>query len=163
MGLQSAFVSVKKRIALSEMSEEEEEEEEEPKNKGRLYRILRAFLVISMVALAIEVVAHFKKWNLNPIHSWEIQGLVEWSYMGWISLRVDYVAPLVMMLSKFCIGLFMIQSMDRLVQCIGCFWIKIKKLKPVIEGEANGVDAECSSFPMVLVQIPMCNEREVIK
>ncbi|XP_057482756.1 xyloglucan glycosyltransferase 4-like [Actinidia eriantha] len=159
MGFRAVFVSVKKRITLSEMSEDEEEE---PKIKGKLYRLLRAFLAISMVALVIEVVAHFRKWNLNLIHPWEVQGLVQWSYMAWLSFRVDYVAPFVMMLSKFCIVLFMIQSVDRLVQCVGCFWIKCKKLKPVIEGsEACEVDEDCSNFPMVLVQIPMCNEREV--
>ncbi|GFY87086.1 cellulose-synthase-like C4 [Actinidia rufa] len=107
MGFRAMFVSVKKRIALSEMSEDEEEE---PKTKGKLYRFLRAFLAISMVALLIEVVAHFRKWNLNLINPWEVQGLVQWSYMAWLSFRVDYVAPFVMMLSKFCIVLFMIQS-----------------------------------------------------
>uniref|UniRef100_A0A5B7AKU8 Putative xyloglucan glycosyltransferase 4 n=2 Tax=Davidia involucrata TaxID=16924 RepID=A0A5B7AKU8_DAVIN len=154
MSLRAMFASVKKRIALSQTSEEE------PKHKGRLYRFLRACLAISILALVIEVVAHFKKWNLNLIYPWEVQGLVQWSYMAWLSFRVDYVAPLVMMLSKFCIVLFMIQSLDRLVLCIGCFWIKYKKLKPVIEGEAYDIE-DCSSFPMVLVQIPMCNEREV--
>ncbi|XP_052197627.1 xyloglucan glycosyltransferase 4 [Diospyros lotus] len=156
MGLPAIFASVKKRVALSDMSEEEEE----PQNKGRLYRFLRACLAISTVALAIEIVAHFKKWNLNLIHPWEIQGIVQWSYMAWLSFRVDYVAPFVIMLSRFCIVLFMIQSLDRLVLCIGCFWMKWKKLKPVIEGEEYDVE-DPSSFPMVLVQIPMCNEREV--
>ncbi|KAL0424300.1 UNVERIFIED_CONTAM: Xyloglucan glycosyltransferase 4 [Sesamum radiatum] len=74
--------------------------------------------------------------------------------------RVDYVAPLIATLSKFCIVLFMIQSMDRLVQCLGCFWIKYKRLKPVVEGEPYDIE-DGSSFPMVLVQIPMCNEKEV--
>ncbi|CAL5370031.1 unnamed protein product [Camellia sinensis] len=157
MALKSTFVSVKKRIAVSEMSEEEGEE---PKNKGRLYRFLRVFLAVSVFALVIEIVAHFKKWNLNLINPWEVQGLVQWSYMAWLSFRVDYIAPSVVYLSKFCIVLFMIQSLDRLVLCFGCFWMKCKKLKPVIEGEPYDIE-DCSGFPMVLVQIPMCNEREV--
>ncbi|CAL5325204.1 unnamed protein product [Camellia sinensis] len=157
MALKSTFVSVKKRIAVSEMSEEEGEE---PKNKGRLYRFLRVFLAVSVFALVIEIVAHFKKWNLNLINPWEVQGLVHWSYMAWLSFRVDYIAPSVVYLSKFCIVLFMIQSLDRLVLCFGCFWMKCKKLKPVIEGEPYDIE-DCSGFPMVLVQIPMCNEREV--
>ncbi|GMP72928.1 hypothetical protein CsSME_00030805 [Camellia sinensis var. sinensis] len=37
--------------------------------------------------------------------------------------------------------------------------MKFKKLKPVIEGEPYDIE-DCSSFPMVLVQIPICNERE---
>jgi cellulose synthase/poly-beta-1,6-N-acetylglucosamine synthase-like glycosyltransferase len=151
------FFSVKKRIALSESNEEDEE----PRNKGKkLYRFIKAFLVISIVALVIEIIAYFQKWNLNMIHPWEVQGLVHWSYMAWLSFRVDYVAPMIMMLSKFCIVLFMIQSLDRLALGIGCFWIKLKKLKPEIDQELYDIE-DCSTFPMVLVQIPMCNEKEV--
>ncbi|GMY13454.1 xyloglucan glycosyltransferase 4 [Fagus crenata] len=154
MTFKSMFVSVKKRISLSDVGEEE------PKSRGRLYRFIKAFLVISIVALVLEVIAHFKKWNLQMLHPWEVQGLVHWSYMAWLSFRVDYIAPFVMFLSKSCIVLFLIQSLDRLLLCIGCFWIKYKKLKPTIEGEAYDIE-DSSSFPMVLVQIPMCNEREV--
>ncbi|KAF5739638.1 putative transferase transferring glycosyl groups [Tripterygium wilfordii] len=155
MAFKSVFFSVKKRVALNNIGEEESV------GRGiRLYRFIKAFLVISILALVLEIIAHYKKWNLNLIQPWEVQGLVQWSYMAWISFRVDYIAPLVIMLSKFCVVLFLIQSLDRLVLCIGCFWIKYKKLKPQID--ADGYDPENpSSFPMVLVQIPMCNEREV--
>ncbi|XVE67988.1 hypothetical protein DITRI_Ditri09bG0032300 [Diplodiscus trichospermus] len=153
MAFKTMFLSVKKRIALSDVSEEEAK-------SRRLYRFLKAFLVISIVALVIEIVAHLKKWNLNLMQPWEVQGLVQWSYMAWLSFRLDYIAPLVITMSKFCIVLFLIQSLDRLVLCLGCFWIKYKKLKPRIEGEAYDIE-DGSSFPMVLVQIPMCNEREV--
>ncbi|XAR51825.1 Xyloglucan 6-xylosyltransferase [Bertholletia excelsa] len=139
---------------------EEEEEEVEPRNRGRLYRFLRVLLVISVLALAVEVVAHLKQWNLNLINPWEVQGLVQWSYLAWLTFRGDFMAPFVIKLSNFCVVLFMIQSVDRLLLCIGCFWIKYKKLKPVIKEEANDVE-DPSNFPMVLVQIPMCNEREV--
>ncbi|KAL7242754.1 hypothetical protein ACSBR1_015192 [Camellia fascicularis] len=120
----------------------------------------RVFLSVLVFALVIEIVAHFKKWNLNLINPWEVQGLVQWSYMAWLSFRVDCIAPSVVFLSKFCVVLFMIQLPDRLVLCFGCFWMKCKKLKPVIEGEPYDIE-DCSSFPMVLVQIPMCNEREL--
>ncbi|KAF2308587.1 hypothetical protein GH714_010981 [Hevea brasiliensis] len=73
MAFKSIFISIKKRIASSEMSEEE------PRSRGRLYRFIKAFLAISIVALVIEVIAHFKKWSLNLINPWEIQGLVQWS------------------------------------------------------------------------------------
>lgn len=154
MTFKSMFLSIKKRIALSDVSEEE------PKSRGRLYRFIKVFLVISILALVLEVIAHFKKWNLQMLRPWEVQGLVQWSYMAWLSFRVDYIAPFVIFLSKSCTVLFLIQSLDRLVLCVGCFWIKYKKLKPTIEGEAYDIE-DCSSFPMVLVQIPMCNEREV--
>lgn len=161
MGVRSVFLSAKKRIILSEVSQEEEEE---PRTRGKLYRFLRVFLVISMVALVVELVAHFKKWDLGLInHPWEIMGLVQWSYMAWLSFRVDYAAPTLMMLSKLCIVLFLIQSIDRMIQCVGCFWIKCKGLKPEVVGGEAAYDVEdCSSYPMVLVQIPMCNEGEVI-
>ncbi|KAH9742016.1 Xyloglucan glycosyltransferase 4 [Citrus sinensis] len=80
--------------------------------------------------------------------------------MAWLSFRVDYVAPLVITLSNFCVVLFLIQSLDRFILCVGCFWIKYKNLKPKIDGAAYDVE-DSASFPMVLVQIPMCNEREV--
>ncbi|KAK3010609.1 hypothetical protein RJ639_010785 [Escallonia herrerae] len=150
MAFRNTSISVKKRIALSE---------EEPRHKGRLYRFIRAFLAITVVALVIEIVAYFKKWNLKMIRPWEVQGILEWSYMAWLSLRVEYVAPFIILLSKFCIVLFMIQSVDRLVLGIGCFWIKYKKLKPEIGEEAYDIE-DCTTFPMVLVQIPMCNEKE---
>ncbi|KAK2971221.1 hypothetical protein RJ640_029899 [Escallonia rubra] len=151
MAFRNTSISVKKRIALSE---------EEPRHKGRLYRFIRAFLAITVVALVIEIVAYFKKWNMKMIRPWEVQGILEWSYMAWLSLRVEYVAPFIILLSKFCIVLFLIQSVDRLVLGIGCFWIKYKKLKPEIGEQAYDIE-DCTTFPMVLVQIPMCNEKEV--
>ena len=162
-GAWTVFIAAKKRLALSEIKEEEEEE---PRNRGRLYRFIRAFLFISMAALFMEVIAHFKNWNLNLnlnlnlIQPLEVQGLLQWSYLAWLSFRVDYIAPLVITLSKFCIVLFLIQSIDRLFLCVGCFWIKHKKLKPRVDADSYDIE-DSPSFPMVLVQIPMCNEKEV--
>ncbi|XP_061369723.1 xyloglucan glycosyltransferase 4 [Gastrolobium bilobum] len=153
-GFKSTFALVKKRISLSDISDEG------PKNRGRLYRFIKVFLALSIGGLAVEIIAHFNKWNLHMIPSWEVQGLLQSSYVSWLSFREDYVAPLVLFVSKFCIVLFLIQSLDRLVLCLGCFWIKYKKLKPTIEADAYDIE-DPSSFPMVLVQIPMCNEREV--
>ncbi|KAI3462986.1 hypothetical protein Pfo_019649 [Paulownia fortunei] len=154
VSLWTVFGSIKKRIASSDPNEED------PRYRGRLYRFIKAFLALSVIALVIEIFAYFKKWDLSMVNPWEVQNLVQWSYMAWLNFRVDYVAPLIATLSKSCIVLFMIQSLDRLVQCLGWFWIKFKKLKPVIEGEPYDIE-DGSSFPMVLVQIPMCNEKEV--
>lgn len=157
MSLNKTFASVKKRVNSSA-----DIAEEEPQGRGtRLYRFMKAFLFISIFALAMEVIAHFKKWSyLSVIHPLEVQGLVHWSYMAWLAFRADYIAPLVITLSQFCVALFMIQSLDRMVLCLGCFWIKYRKLKPVIDEAAFDIE-DSSNFPMVLVQIPMCNEREV--
>ncbi|XWS31222.1 hypothetical protein CRYUN_Cryun23aG0058900 [Craigia yunnanensis] len=54
--------------------------------------------------------------------------------------------------------------MDRVVLMLGCFWIKFRGVKPTAAmeypvGRVEGENVE--DYPMVLVQIPMCNEREV--
>ncbi|KAK4393029.1 Xyloglucan glycosyltransferase 4 [Sesamum angolense] len=154
VSLWTVFGSIRKRIASSDPNEED------PRYRGRLYRFIKVFLAVSVMALVIEIFAYFNKWDLSMVNPWEVQNLVQWSYMAWLNFRADYVAPLIVTLSRFCIVLFMIQSLDRLVQCLGCFWIKCKKLKPVVEGEPFDIE-DGASFPMVLVQIPMCNEKEV--
>ncbi|XP_024978637.1 xyloglucan glycosyltransferase 4-like isoform X2 [Cynara cardunculus var. scolymus] len=87
-------------------------------------------------------------------------GFLHLAFMGWLSFRADYLAPFITKLSEFCVLLFMIQSIDRFILGIGCFWIKLKKIKPEIDDQTYDIE-DPSSFPMVLVQIPMCNEREV--
>ncbi|KAL3643950.1 Xyloglucan glycosyltransferase 4 [Castilleja foliolosa] len=151
--------SVKTRIASSDRNEED------PKYRGRLYRFIKAFLAISVLALVIEIFAHYKKWDLSIVEkSWEVESnLVQWSYMAWLNFRGDYVAPFIVTISKSCVVLFVIQSLDRLVQCFGWFWIKLKNLKPVIKEELFDDVEDGLSFPMVLVQIPMCNEKEVFE
>ncbi|KAG8491139.1 hypothetical protein CXB51_014339 [Gossypium anomalum] len=94
----------------------------------------------------------------------DIHGLLHLVYVTWLPFRADYIAPLIQALSKFCVALFLVQSADRLMLSLGCFRIKYKKIKPKIEGDPfESVDVEeCSyEYPMILVQIPMCNEREV--
>ncbi|KAI3713202.1 hypothetical protein L1987_71775 [Smallanthus sonchifolius] len=158
MGFSKTLISVKKRIALADNGRDEVQYKER-----LIYRFIRVFLAISIIALCLEFIAYYQKWDLKFIHEFNptnVMGLLHWSYMGWISFRAEYVAPSVMMLSQFCVVLFMIQSLDRFVLGIGCFWIKFKNIKPKIDGESYDIE-DASSFPMVLVQIPMCNEREV--
>lgn len=140
--------------------------------KGKLlFTVIKAFLVTSLTILAFEIIAYFNGWHYfqNPsLHiprTSEIQGLFHLVYVTWLWFRADYIAPLIQALSKFCVALFLIQSADRMVLCLGCFWIKYKKIKPRIEGnpfKSNDVEGSGYDYPMVLVQIPMCNEREVI-
>ncbi|KAE9453341.1 hypothetical protein C3L33_14765, partial [Rhododendron williamsianum] len=100
-----------------------------------------------------------------------------WALLGTIKKRMDaqavcglvgisrrLLAPPIQSVSNFCVVLFLIQSADRLILCLGCFWIKFKKIKPRIQGDPfNSEDLEGSGYeyPMVLIQIPMCNEKEV--
>ncbi|TVU09632.1 hypothetical protein EJB05_43118 [Eragrostis curvula] len=135
-----------------------------------LYRFIKGFFVLSLIALALELTAYWNGWHL-PKPSFavpelhvpevvEIQGWAHSAYLSWMSFRADYICRLIEFLSKSCILLFVVQSLDRLVLCVGCFWIKLKKIKPRIEGDPF---KEGSGYvhPMVLVQIPMCNEKEV--
>lgn len=80
--------------------------------------------------------------------------------------RGQYIAPAVKFLSASCIWLFVIQSADRLMMVGGACWIKATGYKPVAIGDwEDDADAERpgDEYPMVLVQVPMCNEREVSK
>ncbi|KAI3499570.1 hypothetical protein L1887_35373 [Cichorium endivia] len=75
---------------------------DEVKYKERImYRFIRVFLAISIVALVVEIIAYFQNWDLKLIPS-EAMGLVHLSYMGWISFRAEYIAPSITMLSQFC-------------------------------------------------------------
>ncbi|GAB2245113.1 hypothetical protein Droror1_Dr00000606 [Drosera rotundifolia] len=87
-----------------------------------------------------------------------VNGLFGWVYERWVRVRVEYLAPPLQFLTNGCVVLFLIQSLDRLVLCLGCLWIKIRKIRPVAAETCS--DLEDGYFPMVLVQIPMCNERE---
>ncbi|PIN04191.1 Xyloglucan 6-xylosyltransferase [Handroanthus impetiginosus] len=139
--------------------------------KGKLMlKIIKALLVISLAILGFEVVAYFKGWhyfdnaNLYILQSSDIQGFLHLVYVAWLEFRAQYVAPFVHSLSTFCVVLFIIQSLDRLILCLGCLYIKLKKIKPVVNGspfELNDSERALDDYPMVLVQIPMCNEREV--
>ena len=132
-----------------------------------LFTAIKLFLAASLSVLVFELVAYYKGWHYFkniPTSKLEIQSLFHLLYVGWLSLRADYIAPPVKALSKLCIVLFLVQSVDRLILCLGCFWIKYKKIKPRIDEEPFGnddVEGSGSEYPMVLVQIPMCNEREV--
>ncbi|URD95190.1 Glycosyl transferase family 2 [Musa troglodytarum] len=144
--------------------------------KGRsLLRFLRAFLLLSVVMLAFEMIAYRKGWhftkpnlhlpdNLHIPEATEIRGWMHTAYLSWLAFRADYIAYPIQVVTNFCIVLFIGQSLDRIILCLGCFWIKLKKIKPSINGDpfkSDDIEGSGSEYPMVLVQIPMCNEREV--
>lgn len=168
--LWSLLGAVKKRLFLGQGVSMESEKS----FKGKLlFRVILTFLVMALAFLSFEVVAHFKGWhyfqgsNLHIPQTSEIKGWFHNAYARWLELRADYIAPPIQSLSTFCIVLFLIQSVDRMLLCLGCFWIKLKKIKPRIEGDdplkLDDLELEGSNcgYPMVLVQIPMCNEKEV--
>ena len=56
MCLLAKFVLVKKHLDHSDATDEDYN------HKGRLYKFLKAFLAISLLALVIEIVAYSKNW-----------------------------------------------------------------------------------------------------
>ncbi|KAG6497780.1 hypothetical protein ZIOFF_045686 [Zingiber officinale] len=125
-----------------------------------LLKLIKGLLFFSLAALAFELVAYWNRWHfrqteLHLPEAIEIQGWIHSAYLSWLSFRINYIAYPIQILSNMCIVLFIIQSLDRLFLCFGCFWIRLKKIKPKAEDDGY------KYHPMVLVQIPMRNEREV--
>ncbi|KAA8528436.1 hypothetical protein F0562_035791 [Nyssa sinensis] len=141
--------------------------------RARFYSCIKVFLWLSVLLLGFEVAAYYKGWhfgapNLQLQNLYKlttplgVKGVFESLYSRWVLIRVEYLAPPLQFLTNACILLFLVQSMDRLVLCLGCLWIRFKKIKPVPkQGSVDLESGETGFFPMVLVQIPMCNEKEV--
>ncbi|KAG6502192.1 probable xyloglucan glycosyltransferase 9 [Zingiber officinale] len=148
-------------------------QEESPVLRSRFYSFIKAFLWLSLALLVFEVVAYFNGWHLTAAEmprlvlpsSFDFQGLLMSLYAGWLSFRVDYIVPPLQFLADACVVLFLIQSADRLILCLGCFWIRFKGIKPVPKsatGDSKDLESGSDDYcPMVLIQIPMCNEKEV--
>lgn len=137
------------------------------RSDSRFYRVIKVFLILSVILLVFELVAYFRGWHFSPptveSASAEMVDLVEYVYANWLDIRANYLAPPLQSLTNMCIVLFLIQSVDRVVLVLGCVWIKFRRLKPLAEidysSDVENLNAE--DYPMVLLQIPMCNEREV--
>ncbi|KAL6012867.1 putative xyloglucan glycosyltransferase 12 [Asimina triloba] len=158
--------AVRRRVASGRTDSEAVSESENPTVRRRFYTFIKVFLALSILLLGLEVFAYFQGWHhlseiSSPIGVW---GLLDAVYSRWVLVRTEYLAPPLQFLANVCIVLFLIQSADRLVLCLGCFWIKFKKIRPVPKlgvEDLEGGDGDGGYFPMVLVQIPMCNEKEV--
>ncbi|AQK87533.1 probable xyloglucan glycosyltransferase 7 [Zea mays] len=134
--------------------------------RARSYGCIRLFLALSLLLLAVEVAAYLRGWHLEVdvgAGILAVDGLFAAAYAAWMRARLDYLAPPLQFLTNACVLLFLVQSVDRLVLCLGCFWIKLKGVRPVppLPADKEDVEAGPDGVPMVLVQMPMCNEREV--
>ncbi|XP_075492567.1 putative xyloglucan glycosyltransferase 6 [Primulina tabacum] len=137
-----------------------------PRFESRFYKIIKFFLLISVCLLLFELVAYFKGWHFSPpTLEPEVEDILEYVYAKWLVIRANYLAPPLQSLVNVCIVLFLVQSVDRLVLVLGCFYIKLRGLRPAAEMDYEQDDETGSgnveNFPMVLLQIPMCNEKEV--
>ncbi|KAJ6735465.1 hypothetical protein OIU79_002505 [Salix purpurea] len=167
--------AIKRRIHSGRMDIETtdiDRENENPTVKTRFYTFIKIFLWLSVFLLGFEVAAYFKGWHFGAPHlqlqyllamPFGFQDIFDSLYSHWVLFRVEYLAPPLQFLANACIVLFLIQSIDRLVLSLGCFWIRLKNIKPVPKQDAVAdlESGENGFFPMVLVQIPMCNEKEV--
>lgn len=171
-GLWALLGAVKRRLLLRQ---DFSSESDKPEKGKLLFKFLGGFLALSIAMLAFEMIAYCKGWhfkkpdlhlpaNLHIPETMEIRGWMHMAYLSWLVFRADYIAYPIQVLSNFCVVLFIVQSVDRLILCLGCFWIKLRKIKPTLNGdpfESDDIEASGASYPMVLIQIPMCNEREV--
>ncbi|KAK9065671.1 hypothetical protein SSX86_015072 [Deinandra increscens subsp. villosa] len=144
------------------------------KTSTRFYSCIKVFLWVSILLLGFELAAYYKGWDFGApdlhlqylytlTNPFSVKGFFDSIYSRWVLIRVEYLAPPLQFLANACIYLFLIQSLDRLVLCLGCFWIRFKKIKPVPKQTLPDLESgdKDGFFPMVLVQIPMCNEKEV--
>ncbi|KAH1065500.1 hypothetical protein J1N35_030487 [Gossypium stocksii] len=174
--LGSAFVSlgsaVRRRVTSGRTDADSTSSNENKTVKTRFYNCIKVFLWLSLLLLGFEIAAYFKGWHFDApklqlqyvfTSPYGVRDVFDWVYTRWVLIRVEYLAPPLQFLSNFCIVLFLIQSLDRLILCLGCFWIRLKKIKPIPKQDAVAdlESGENGFFPMVLVQIPMCNEKEV--
>ncbi|KAM7496266.1 hypothetical protein LguiA_020680 [Lonicera macranthoides] len=155
------------RTANRRISESDYPSPPRSQSESPFYRVIKFFLIVIVLLLAFELVAYFKGWHFSPprLGKVEVVDLVEFVYANWLNIRANYLAPPLQSLTNVCIVLFLVQSLDRILLVLGCIWVKCWRLKPVAQMEylddVENVSVEC--YPMVLMQIPMCNEREVYK
>ncbi|KAK4434294.1 putative xyloglucan glycosyltransferase 12 [Sesamum alatum] len=174
----AAFVSlaaiVRRRVASGRTDSTDTSSTENQTMKSRFYTCIKVFLWLSLILLGFELAAYFKGWHFGApdlqlqrlyglTHPFAVKDVFDLLYSRWVLIRVEYLAPPLQFLANVCIVLFLIQSIDRLVLCLGCFWIKLRKIKPVPKQDPADLESGDGDgyFPMVLVQIPMCNEKEV--
>ncbi|XP_019152577.1 PREDICTED: probable xyloglucan glycosyltransferase 12 [Ipomoea nil] len=166
--------AVRRRVASGRTDSTDTNASENRAVNTRFFTCIKVFLWLSVLMLGFEVAAYYKGWHFiasdlqleylytltDPL---AVKGVFDWLYSKWVLVRVEYLAPPLQFLASVCIILFLVQSLDRLILCLGCFWIRLRRIKPVA---SETIDLESGEegggyFPMVLVQIPMCNEREV--
>ncbi len=164
LGLWTVLAAIKKRLILGQGLADPNTERP---RKGRLFKAITGFLVFAIFMLCVEVGAHMMGWHFVGPHwppAFGVRNLPHAIYVGWIYFRAQYIAPPLQFLINFCIYLVLLQSADRILLCLGCLWIKWKNIKPIPVNsslESDDLEQPDKGYPMVLVQIPMCNEREV--
>uniref|UniRef100_A0A0E0QVN5 Uncharacterized protein n=1 Tax=Oryza rufipogon TaxID=4529 RepID=A0A0E0QVN5_ORYRU len=65
--------------------------------------------------------------------------LLDSFHSSWVRFRVAYITPLLQLLVDACVVLLLVQSADRLVQCLGCLYIHLNRT-----GEASAAGTASS-------------------
>lgn len=164
-GLWAVLSAVKRRLSTSPASSSHANRP----RKGKLYKIIIGFLAFALLMLCFELFGHSNGWHfysphLHMPHSPDLHSLLQSVYVAWLYAREHYLGPPLQALANACIFMFLLQSVDRFTQCFGALWIKLRRIKPlpnVDSFDLGNVEDSEAEYPMVLVQIPMCNEREV--
>ncbi|KAH6559281.1 hypothetical protein KP509_1Z016500 [Ceratopteris richardii] len=161
--------SIRKRIAFNPRMEERTQRLGEKPRTEKLFIVIKALVLFACATLGLEVMAYVRGWQFTASRLYipgtqGIQELMQIIYLSWITFRANWIAPLLQSFSNICLALFLIQSVDRIIQCLGCTWIRLRRIKPrpaVQSLDKGDLEEPFSSYPMVLIQIPMCNEKEV--
>ncbi|CAA0840723.1 Probable xyloglucan glycosyltransferase 12 [Striga hermonthica] len=170
----SLVSAVRRRVASGRTDSSDSPVAENPAVKSRFYACIKIALWLSLILLGFEMAAYFRGWHFGSqdfqldrfyalAHGFAVKDVFGLLYSKWVLIRVEYLAPPLQLLTNVCILLFLIQSLDRLILCLGCLWIKVWNIKPVPKQGLTDLESGDGDgyFPMVLVQIPMCNEKEV--
>ncbi|KAI0495442.1 hypothetical protein KFK09_021743 [Dendrobium nobile] len=88
----------------------------------------------------------------------------------WKQIRMIIVAPLLRVAVLICLVMTLMIFVEKLLVAFICLVVKVFKLKPEkrykwkpMSPETSDLESGVQSYPMVLVQIPMYNEKEVYK
>ena len=132
---------------------------------------LRLLCIFSIALLAFEAASHSSEleWqfqlhnpsaHITPLVQ-HLTALFHILNQNWIAFRTVHIAPYLQWSADSCIWLFLIQSADRIILFLGFLYIKLLNIKPIPKGQyEDDVEGRGGDYPMVLVQMPMCNERE---
>ncbi|KAK8934625.1 putative xyloglucan glycosyltransferase 12 [Platanthera zijinensis] len=137
--------------------------DESPIARRHFYSFIKIFLCLSVFLLSFEIVAYLKGWHISAapeFHSVDFFSSFGSLCASWLSFCAIYITTLLQFLANACVILFLVQSTDHFVMCLGYFWIRFKRIKPVAESSTDDFEAG-KYFPMVLIQMPMCNEKEI--
>ncbi|KAH0453742.1 hypothetical protein IEQ34_018066 [Dendrobium chrysotoxum] len=100
----------------------------------------------------------------------DLEGIEEVLLTKWKQIRVNIVAPLLRVAVLICLIMTLMIFVEKVFVGLICLVVKVFKLKPEkryrwepMRSETSDLEIGVLSYPMVLVQIPMYNEKEVYK